>query len=116
MAKLSHALAVRAFQALQPFDGPNVFATLESGRYYVVWSYGRHFPMYCFDTQTSTWYGNKDGYSKTTACHKSKYHPWKTQPDNWKQVQESVVWLDTDALRSICVYGTDPQTVLERAS
>jgi len=66
-----------------PFDGNNTFGrwshrglfTDERDEVYVVYSYGRHFPMFAYSTITKQWYENADGYSRTTAKHKAQLRP-----------------------------------------
>lgn len=66
-----------------PFDGNNTFGrwshrglfTSAEDKVYVVYSYGRHFPMFAYSTITQQWYENEDGYSRTTAKHKTQLRP-----------------------------------------
>lgn len=45
-----------------------IFSDLVNGAY-VVYSYGRHFPMAVF--KNGNWYVNEDKYSRTTTAHQS---------------------------------------------
>ena len=68
-------------------EGSNIFAEYKrigqqmlpdhhpekSKKIYVVYSYGYHFPMYCFID--GIWVGNSSSYSPTTARHKSQANP-----------------------------------------
>src|SRR5690606_23503326 len=67
-------------------DGENY-----SDRYYVVYSYGPHFPIYLWSTYEQRWYGNKDKYSLTTTMHQTAAQP--------TYVYSAITWLDTDQLR-----------------
>ena len=58
----------------ETFEGSNTFAEWESGMY-VVYSYGRHFPMYVWDSWDKKWLGNKDKYSQSTTRHQSQCRP-----------------------------------------
>lgn len=42
---------------------------------YVVYSYGKHFPMYIYDEDTQSWYGNEDKNSVTTLRHQTLARP-----------------------------------------
>jgi hypothetical protein len=87
-------------QLCQPFKGSNVFAgiafdthepttvtvngqpvqidtqPIESTRRYVVYSYGRHFPIYIYVHCADKWFVNKDKYSPTTSRHQSCCNPY----------------------------------------
>lgn len=56
-------------------------------RYYVVYSYGEHYPMFIYvDGQ---WFENEDNYSPTTSKHRTQAHPHEpTFPlsTQWMQV------------------------------
>ena len=57
----------------EPFKSNNVFGETRDNNVYVVYSYGRHFPMYAYID--GEWHRNTDGYSRTTAKHKSQASP-----------------------------------------
>ena len=42
---------------------------------YVVYSYGPHWPMFIYDTETDQWFENGDKYSVTTSKHTNKIRP-----------------------------------------
>ncbi len=50
-------------EATRSFTNHNqtVWTTWE-GKLYVVYSYGRHFPMYAYDTESQRWFGNRDKF------------------------------------------------------
>ena len=56
------------------FKGSNTFAEWHEGKY-VVYSYGRHFPMYVYKSSTQTWYENKDKYSVSTSKQQTQLRP-----------------------------------------
>lgn len=61
-----------------PFKGSNIEAKtyVDGGdTWYVVYSYGTHFPMYIFDYNTEQWFGNNDKYSPSTSRHQSACRP-----------------------------------------
>lgn len=55
-----------------PFKAHNLFAEMANG-FYVVYSYGHHWPLWAFDGQT--WYENIERYSVTTSRQKSQTRP-----------------------------------------
>lgn len=58
------------------FKANNIFSENHGDhRFYVVYSYGHHFPLWVYDRETSQWYENKDKYSVTTSKHKSQSRP-----------------------------------------
>lgn len=92
-------------QARKEFVASNVFGTWETDDVYVVYSYGKHFPMYVFcwedfDEGISTprvgiWYGNTDKYSRSTTKHQTQARP--------QQVLAN--WHNTQILQDIIRYG-----------
>lgn len=42
---------------------------------YVVYSYGRHWPLFIYVPHVSTWFENKDRCSTTTSKHRTFTHP-----------------------------------------
>ncbi len=42
---------------------------------YVVYSYGRHWPLFVYVPQVSLWFENKEKFSPTTSKHRSYSHP-----------------------------------------
>lgn len=79
------------------------------GDNYVVYSYGRHFPMYFWDDSSATWFGNKDKYSRTTTRHQSYARPATRRPDD-------IQWVDTDTLKDIMHHGGYTQWAASRVS
>lgn len=66
MKQIANKNARRYVQNLELFKGSNLFSeTL--GDYYVVYSYGHHYPMLVHNKKTDQWYRNKDRYSVTTS-------------------------------------------------
>ena len=60
------------------FVANNIFSSTissEKGDFYVIYSYGWHFPMYAFNYKTNTWFVNKDKYSVTTSKHQTQAKP-----------------------------------------
>lgn len=75
-------------------DGQVKLANEQPHRVYVIYSYGQHFPMYVYDSETEQWYGNYDKYSRTTSTHQSKYRPY-----------EVAKMMDTESLKRVVQYG-----------
>jgi len=81
------------------FTGNNIYGRWysdDSGdhRWYVVFSYGSHFPMYIWDVDTVMWYGNRDRYSSTTSRHQSACAPPHVD-----------AWYDTDMMQKFATFG-----------
>jgi hypothetical protein len=77
----------------KPFTNNNktVWTNWE-GKFYVVYSYGRHFPMYAYDTEAAIWYGNESKFSRTTTTHQRKAQPVPN---------EEITWVDTEKFHYI---------------
>jgi hypothetical protein len=58
----------------EPFKGSNTWGEWVK-ELYVVFSYGRHFPIYVWDEQLGMWFGNQDKYSRSTTRHQSQLRP-----------------------------------------
>lgn len=58
----------------ETFHIQNLFAE-NRGDLYIVYSYGRHYPMFVYNRTTDTWYENMTKYSQTTARHKNNCRP-----------------------------------------
>lgn len=82
----------------QAFQGSNMFA--EVSQYgYVVYSYGKHFPMYiCLHPGgQDIWFANRDKRSRTTTRHQSQARP------TWDGTK--MHWLSTEWMRRIADGG-----------
>ena len=58
----------------EEFEGSNLYAR-KIGKIYVVYSYGRHYPM--FLCRKGHWYENSDKYSSSTSKHHSQARPYE---------------------------------------
>ena len=58
----------------QEFKANNLFAKWTDG-VYVVYSYGKHFPMYIYNPIEQIWYENKDKYSQSTSKQQTQARP-----------------------------------------
>lgn len=72
--KTSNRNARYAVDNLCPFQANNLYAQ-NRGRFYVVFSYGEHWPLWVHDNRSHVWYENSDKYSVTTGRHKSQSRP-----------------------------------------
>jgi len=70
--KVSNKNAREYVERKQEFKGNNTFAEY-IGNDYVVYSYGRHFPIYTF--KNGKWYANSDKYSVSTSKHQTQLCP-----------------------------------------
>lgn len=69
-------------QSLKPFQGNNLFAVIRQPdpdspeSWYVVYSYGYHWPL--FVHTHGVWYENADKYGPTTSKHRTQSHPLRS--------------------------------------
>ena len=78
MNKCSNRNCIEYVDNKELFNANNIFATnitSSKGAFYVVYSYGFHFPMYAFNFKSRTWFVNKDKYSVTTSKHQNQAKP-----------------------------------------
>jgi hypothetical protein len=81
--KIANKDARQYVQSLQPFQGNNLFAGFKTQNnadgtngpdmWYVVYSYGNHWPL--FVHANGVWYENADKYGPTTSKHRTQSHP-----------------------------------------
>ena len=67
----------RAFvETRAEFDGSNLYGQwLNDGKWYVVFSYGSHWPLHAYSEELDAWFSNEDKYSVSTSKHKSQTWP-----------------------------------------
>jgi hypothetical protein len=85
-----------------PFKGSNVYAESRvegAHAWYVVYSYGTHFPMYIFDYTSEQWLGNNDKYSPSTSRHQRMCRPPNVHH-----------WYSTALMQRFAVFGFIPVT------
>lgn len=80
-----------------PFKANHIFAE-NQGRFYVVYSWGRHFPMYIYDFRNRQWFANKDRYSQSTSVHQSQARP-----------SGDVVYLSTEEMKELLDKAEDTE-------
>ena len=61
-------------ESLTEFKGSNLFSESNT-KYYVVYSYGYHFPILLYVRADATWFINNDKYSRDTSKHQSQTYP-----------------------------------------
>jgi len=96
LKRVSNNKARDYVNGFKEFQGSNTFGHWygwEEGakKLYVVYSYGRHFPMYVYDEQQDKWVGNKDRFSQSTTRHQSLLSPSKGVE----------MWLSTEELKEV---------------
>ena len=82
MATTSNKNAYSQVMAKEKFTASNMFAEWITcwnddvrNELYVVYSYGRHFPMWIWDKNVGQWIGNKEKYSRSTSRQQSQTKP-----------------------------------------
>ena len=102
--RISNAQARDFITELEDFQNTNktLFGKTNKLGDYVVYSYGRHFPIYLWVASLGAWVANSDDYvkgdgciSKTTSRHKTVCRP----------IQEIHHWVNTEDLCHIIRYG-----------
>ena len=76
MVRTSNAKASKYVADRVDFKGSNTFGENE-GKFYIVYSYGRHFILYLYDKTTNKWFGSEDKYSVSTSKQQTQLHPNK---------------------------------------
>ena len=83
--------AVELVKNKSMFSAGNVFAlNYPVTGYYIVFSYGLHWPLFIYDHKKGQWYGNSDKYSVTTSKHYSKLNPGNVLPLSCEEMKELV--------------------------
>ena len=59
----------------EEFKANNIFSTWENDDFYVVYSYGKHFPMYVYSAKEGIFYENSDKYSRSTSKQQTQARP-----------------------------------------
>ena len=73
MKRINNKEAASYVESQIPFQANNIHGQNE-GDWFVVYSYGEHFPMYAWKAGLG-WQGNKDKYSVTTSRHQNQVRP-----------------------------------------
>jgi len=107
--KVNNCDARKEVEALNDFEGSNMFAEWrevgsdrERRGIYVVFSWGRHFPMYVWDAEAQIWIGNSGKPSRSTTRHQSQARPSKV--DKWMSADEIVRVVDMGGLVNYVVH------------
>ena len=89
MATLNEAVGL--IKGKKEFEAENVFAVdYPTTGYYVVFSYGLHWPLFIYDHKNGQWYGNSDRRSATTNKHYSRLTPGNVLPLSWAETRRLV--------------------------
>ena len=75
MKQIANKDARHYVQNLELFKGSNLFSETV-GEYYVVYSYGHHYPMLVHNKKTDQWYRNKGRYSVSTSKQLGQCTPY----------------------------------------
>lgn len=65
---------------------------------YAVYSYGEHFPIYFWDKETNSWFGNSGKYSRSTTRHQTDAYPSGV-------TREEMTWVKHADLNAIIIFG-----------
>ena len=83
--------AAELMKEKKEFKSGNVFAfDYPTTGYYIVFSYGIHWPLFVYDHNKGLWYGNKDEYSITTSKHFNKLNPGNIVPLGIEEMESLV--------------------------
>lgn len=74
MPRTNHKDARLCVQRTEHFNAHNLFSEEHNGNY-IVFSYGRHYPLWVFNRATRKWYGNSVKYSPSTSRQQSMTRP-----------------------------------------
>ena len=75
----------------RPFLGSNLYAVSQCGLY-VIYSYGRHYPLAVYDPAVLTWFSNCDRYSRSTTRHQQQCGwPGQDRPRTTEQLTAIVL-------------------------
>ena len=89
MATLKQAVVLVRNKSM--FTAGNVFAIdYPVTGYYIVFSYGLHWPLFIYDYNKRQWYGNSDEYSITTSKRYGKLNPGNVLPLSCEEMKELV--------------------------
>ena len=89
MATLNEAVGL--IKGKREFEAENVFAVdYPATGYYVVFSYGLHWPLFICDHKNGQWYGNSDRRSATTSRHYSRLNPGNVLPLSCEEMKRLV--------------------------
>ena len=89
MATLEEAVGL--IKSKKEFEAETVFAVdYPTTGYYVVFSYGLHWPLFIYDYKLRQWYGNSDKCSTTTSKHYSRLNPGNVLPLSCEEMRRLV--------------------------
>ena len=112
--KIANREARDYVRSRKEFRGSNLFAEWVTVSYtdehdqwqerdvYVVYSYGKHWPLFVFDDLAGVWFENMDSYSVTTSKHRSQAHPHVPTIACDKEVTRRVI---TEGVNAVVLRG-----------
>ena len=74
MVRVANSDCRQYIESLTEFKSSNLFSESNT-KYYVVYSYGYHFPILLYIHADATWFINNDKYSRSTSKHQSQTYP-----------------------------------------
>jgi hypothetical protein len=84
-------------QKHRPFRGHNTFAEIRQHgerSYYVVYSYGYHWPMFAYDQTNKYWLENGEKWGPTTSKQHSQLHPHEPTTQTGVKFLRELIGLD----------------------
>lgn len=89
----------------EPFKGSNTWGEWLTKSLYVVYSYGRHFPLFVWDNDVQMWFANADKYSRSTSKHRAQLRP----------NTDKLECMNTQQIRSLVSAGGVKEWTIEKA-
>ena len=89
----------------EPFKGSNTWGEWLTEKLYVVYSYGRHFPLFVWDEDIAMWFANDDKYSRSTSKHRTQLRP----------NTDKLECINTQQIRSLVSAGSVKEWTIEKA-
>ena len=102
MLKTSNKNARNIVENKCEFQGANTFGVWESEDVYVVYSYGKHFPMYV--NINRVWYENSDKYSVSTSKQQTQLRPLNVGKLHQRETEWLKVQINEHCKRCVCSY------------
>jgi len=72
---ISNSRAMALAAGRKDFVGSNLYGANERNGWYVVYSYGSHWPLHAYNKELEMWLSNADKYSTSTSRHFSQTQP-----------------------------------------
>jgi hypothetical protein len=88
-----------------PFVANNIFAQNWPQDFYVVFSYGTHWPLFAYDKRRGVWYANSSKYGRTTSKHYGQAYPARV---------DNLITIERNVLYSALSHATDIRAALDQ--